>query len=330
MTFRLLLAIWAGLSVLWSLAPDVTLFFLGDLAQLLVFVLLLWEFVVSYQDQLWVLRSLLLGMLVPLGMQLVSFGGIARGYAVTEAEATRYSGGGLDLNYLAHLFSVSVVIATYLATNPSENGTLVPLGLWRYVPAAVLGALLTGSRGGYLCLLLAAFFVLLLCGFSLRRVLSWFKYLVPTALVSALLWYVVLPVALQSRLSEGTLTADTFSVRVGFWQRGLEYSFLRQPRQGIGLGAVRARNHRASASKTAVAHNVAISVLVELGVVGMLLFLVLLVSLYWAACACLGGKSAFRWGFSAFGCSAPWDPVRRLTNSVGSCRHWWPRWLPPA
>ena len=138
------------LSLTWSLAPDATSTTVSRMLQLVIFVLLVWEFAVSYQDQLWLLRSLVPGMFVPLGMQLASFGGLSGGTAFTENEAVRYSGGGHDLNYLAMMFAISIVIAIYLASNPSKPERKLRWGYWAYVAAAVLGLADRIACGGYL------------------------------------------------------------------------------------------------------------------------------------------------------------------------------------
>ena len=280
MTWRVALALWSGISFLWSMDREITLETIPRLGQDLILILLLWEFAVSYRDQLWLLRSLLLGMFVPLGMQLASFGRLGRGGE--NVEEMRVSGGGHDLNYLAMMFAVSIVIAVYLATNSSRLDRKVRWGYWGYTAAAVLGALLTGSRAGLACLMVTGFFCMLLAGFSLRRALQWSKYLVPASLLALVVRFVV-PAALQSRLLEGTATADSFAVRIGYWTRGITSSFVAQPMTGVGLGGYSAVTTALTGTKTGVAHNVAISILVELGVVGIVLFLVFVVSLYRAA-----------------------------------------------
>ena len=54
------------------------MFYIPRVAQILLLVLLIWEFAVTYQDQLWPLRSLLVGMLVPLAMAFAAFRGSSR------------------------------------------------------------------------------------------------------------------------------------------------------------------------------------------------------------------------------------------------------------
>ena len=93
---------------------------------LAIFVLILWEFAPKLSDHVWLLRSMLAGMLVPLAMGIVQARGALRFVA---EEGLRYGGGGQDLNYLAFMYSVSIVVAVYLAYRFSVIGPLSPLVL---------------------------------------------------------------------------------------------------------------------------------------------------------------------------------------------------------
>ena len=281
-TWRVVLAVWSGLVCFWSLAPAATTdgLPLGPPLDLHHVALGIRRFLPGPGLDL---RSLLLGMLVPLSMQALQFAGVYRASeSLPEGEAARVSGGGHDLNYLALMLAVSIVIAAYLATNPTKTDRRLRWGYWAFVALAALGALLTGSRGGLVCLFAAAFFALPVAGFSLRRVLQWFKYLAPLLLLAISLYF-VLPAVLRSRLSEGTETAGTFTLRWNYWIRGLTYSLPAQPLVGIGFNAYSPVTTERSGVKTAVAHNVVISVLVELGVIGLMIYLAYLLSLYYVA-----------------------------------------------
>ena len=136
MVMRVVLVLFSAMSLAWSLAREDTLSNMPRIAQLLIFVLLIWEFAVTYKDQVWILRSLLVGMLVPLSMAFAAF---SRSLAHSRPKAESVSrGGGHDLNYLAYMCSVSILIAVYLATNS------LPLDRycrWFYWGMAVLCAL---------------------------------------------------------------------------------------------------------------------------------------------------------------------------------------------
>ena len=145
MVMRVIIVLFSVTSLAWSVARDDTLHNLSRVAQLLILSLLIWEFVVTYQDQLWIFRSWLIGMLVPLAMGIMAY----RGASQFEIESGgRFSGGGLDMNYLAYMCSVVVLIGVYMATNPSPLERLLRWGYWAIVMLCAVQVVLTGSRGG--------------------------------------------------------------------------------------------------------------------------------------------------------------------------------------
>jgi len=265
MVLRVVLVLYSAASLVWSFDRDVTADYLPRIAQVLVLVLLIWEFAVTYKDQMWILRSLLVGMLVPLTMAFAGF----RGTSQFEAESgARFSGGGLDLNYLAYMCSVSIVISVYLATNASSP--LDRFFRWFYWVMAVLCALettLTGSRGGFICMLVASVFAMVLAGVSRRRILTILQVLVVTVFVYVLVRYIV-PAALLNRVTqEQSIMEDP---RFGIWMRGFA-TYPKYPLFGAGAG-VYADVTAVSGEKMRVAHNTFLSVLVELGGIGFLLY----------------------------------------------------------
>ena len=203
------------MSVAWSFAREDTLSTLPRIAQLLVFILLVWEFAVTYKDQMWVLRSFLVGMLVPLAMAFAEFRGASR----FEAEAgERFTGGGADLNYLAYMCSVSILIAVYLATNASALDRYCRWLYWGMAILCALECMLTGSRGGFVCLLVAAVFAMILAGVSRRRILTILQVLAAGLVVFVLVYYLV-PAALLNRVTREQSIAE--DPRFGIWMRGL-------------------------------------------------------------------------------------------------------------
>ena len=75
---RVALAVYMTISVLWSFEAVEVSDTILRVGQLLVFVVLIWEIAVSYSDQLWLMRSFLVGMSIPLAMQVVTLGSLSR------------------------------------------------------------------------------------------------------------------------------------------------------------------------------------------------------------------------------------------------------------
>ncbi len=129
-------------------------------------------------------------------MQYASRAGI---YEMNSSdESARLSGGGHDLNYLAAMEAVSIIIAVYLATNPTKVERLLRPVYWFLVGLLSLGIFLTASRSGFLCLLAAVPFAMIVGGVSFRNVVLVVKSGL-IILVIAAIGYFVVPSSLWSR-----------------------------------------------------------------------------------------------------------------------------------
>jgi O-antigen ligase len=113
----------------------------------------------------------------------------------------------------------------------------------------------------------------------LRRV-NW-KVALLFLIVAGGLGYVapkLLPEQLSSRLTEGT-KAHTFTGRVEIWQAGLR-GWLESPLLGYGTGSYPEISQR-NGSEHMVAHNTWINVLVEVGFIGLFLFMLIWITVLW-------------------------------------------------
>jgi O-antigen ligase len=264
LVLRVVLVLFSAMSLAWTLDTAETLFTLERFVLLLIFVLFIWEFAVAYQDQVWLLRSFLFGMIVPLIMAYLGFAGSSR-FAAEGGE--RFSGGGQDLNYLAYMYAVSIMIAVYLATNSLPLDRFCRWFYWGMAVLCAIGSLLTGSRGGFICLIAAAVFSMIMSGVSRRRLITSIQILAMLAFVYLLARYLV-PTALLDRVTWSQSVLE--DPRIGIWTRGLS-AFLGSPLIGVGSGAYAVV--AAIGDKRSLAHNTFVSVLVELGIVGLGLYL---------------------------------------------------------
>jgi O-antigen ligase len=193
----------------------------------------------------------------------------------------RYGGGGQDLNYLAYMYTVSLLVAVYLATNSLTLDRYLRWLYWGVAAACAMGTLLTGSRGGFACLIASGVFTMVLAGMSRRRIFT-----IVQILGMALVIYFLVRSSLPSMLLErATLGGGGASLaedpRIRIWLQGLA-SVRRNPLFGVGAG-VYATVTAIDGGKAYVAHNTFISVAVELGLVGLALYLVYIAMLFRAA-----------------------------------------------
>ncbi len=182
------------------------------------------------------------------------------------------------MNYLAYMCSAAILIAVYLATNPLPWDRFCRWFYWGMAVLCAITTVLTGSRGGFGCMLAAGLFSMVLAGVSRRRILTVLQVLAAVACVYFLARYIV-PAALLNRVVWDEPIAE--DPRWGIWQRGLAV-FWQHPLLGVGAGTY-ATATAVLGQRTMTAHNTFISILVELGTVGLALYLWYTIMLFRAA-----------------------------------------------
>jgi O-antigen ligase len=265
--------LWAGLTLVWSAAPDMTLSRLGSYAQLFVLVWLIWE--LAPEEKRWaaLLRA------YSLGAAIASINTIRNLLGADPDEIAgpnfiadgRYAPEGFDQNELALMLALSVPITIYLITR--RQSRLLEVLCWIQLVLCATAILLTGSRAGVICLALASTMML----FAIPHLPGWKKTACVIAVSCAvLLAAIAVPattwdrlLTLGSEVSEGTLNH-----RTSIWAAGLTV-FRDHALLGVGAGAF-GPSVLPLIDIDYIAHNSFLSVLVELGVVGELILLSLL------------------------------------------------------
>ncbi len=267
--------LWSTASCLWSVSPDVTVERASTLLQLLVVIFLVSQFCSTEDAVRRLMMAFVLGTLVSCSETIIRF--------LTHQTTfyDRYAANGFDPNDLSLVLSLSIPISYYLflrSHGPKGLGWLVQIA------AVTVSSVLTASRSGA---------VAMLCSFSIlpltvgrlngtRRA----ALLVLAVLAGFSLTFV--PGYLWERLGTtmGEVAQGTLHGRTAIWAGGLR-SFSMHPFLGVGAGAfaqgVDPLLFYPVAGYGYVAHNTFVSVLVELGAVGVLIFLALLGSVAIAA-----------------------------------------------
>lgn len=190
----------------------------------------------------------------------------------------RFASGGSDPNDYAALLLLGVMVCGYGLT-----------GSWRYVAATILvaGILGTASRGGFVALVTVPALLMLVPGRSPDKnntaVRRFARLAIVVAVILGTVWlsFSVLPrvAAIFSERAEtlSVVKAQTFSGRTIIWNTGLRL-YEEHPVLGVGLGNFALAND-SGAYAGAVAHNMYLGILAELGVIGLLMFVGFLVSL---------------------------------------------------
>jgi O-antigen ligase len=142
---------------------------------------------------------------------------------------------------------------------------------YAYIPAATMGILLTASRGALLATLPAWLFVL----GTFPRLNLFLRFLIVTILISVLfIAPLLIPESSFERLSTlgASISQGDLGNRMDVWRGGI-LVFSEHPLFGIGNGAF-----PTTVPAREVAHNIFLSILTEVGLVGFGLFMLILVT----------------------------------------------------
>jgi len=275
---------WVGLSLFWTIDRMSTLERIGTYFQMLAIVWIIWELAISDRRVTTVIQSYVFGTCVLAVDTIVNY---ANGTQAADlwAEAGkvkwhdyRYSVYGVNENDLGLMLALSVPMTIYLLTR--KKSRLLTTFCWLHMGLCFTALMLSGSRGG----LFSALIGLGLFPLVMRKLPRW-QRLVFAAVCAAGLSigiYLVPEEAwtrfqtLGDEVTEGTLTHRTV-----LWSAGME-QFRDHPFLGVGAGAYGTAVLRA-VDLPLVAHNTFVSVLVELGVAGALILVILLAALYYSA-----------------------------------------------
>jgi len=267
--FAVLFVLWAGATSLWSVDPEATQTVFLTYLQLLVLVWLISEIAWSPARQRALFQAYVLGAGVAAVLTIHDY---LSGVIALDTVAGRFAALNQDPNDLGLTFALGLPMAWYVSLSHARGAWL-----WRlYLPLAITAILLTGSRGAVLTGLVG----LSIIPWTLRRMRLRTKVaLYALAAGSLVLASYLVPNASLARIAStrADIEAGYFGGRGPVWLAGLEVA-REHPLVGVGAGgypeAVEPTIHQEM-----VAHNVLLSILVEDGTVGFLLFVAMLVAL---------------------------------------------------
>ncbi|WP_249620993.1 O-antigen ligase family protein [Desulfuromonas sp. CSMB_57] len=262
-------ALWTMTSFFWTVDLEVSKKAIITTLQLLVFFWLIWEFARDRSRQAGLMHAYVVGAC---GSSLATVYAYLHGqYEFYE----RYSTRGFDPNDLGLMLVLALPMAWHLSWD-RDNSRWLRWTAWLYLPLGAVAILLTGSRASFLAAMVPVAYIL----WSSRR-LSWGQVLIGTGVIAlavlASLKYV--PATSWQRLSTIGMELSRGSVggRGRIWRDGFQV-FLEHPLFGVGAGAFRG-GLAARFGYQAAPHNLFLSIMVGLGIVGLGLFLT---ALYWA------------------------------------------------
>lgn len=272
----------AGASFFWSSAPEDSLTRLVTYLQMLAMVWLIFQNADTPRAVHALLIAYVAGACVSLGS---IFWNLASG---VEGEWERYSAQGFNPNDMAIILALGIPMAWYLG---EARGRSIFSWFGRLYPfAAVIGIALTASRNGLLGATLAMTYpIFTWVRGSLRQKLG--VALLAVMAVTAALTFV--PEASWARLATfGDAMGGGMNSRTSIWLAGVK-AFAERPLFGWGAGAFRFAVEPFFGFPIAP-HNVYLSVLVELGLAGFILF-TLLIGLGFASLVGMPSRERIFW-----------------------------------
>ncbi|MBD2355853.1 O-antigen ligase family protein [Tolypothrix sp. FACHB-123] len=253
---------WNAASVFWSVEPTKSFSFLFSYIQRLGLTLLIWDTYTTFTNLKNGLQAYVLGVYVAVIFTLFNFltnntGGNYQRFAVT----------GFQPDDSGFNMALGIPIAWYLAsTTNNQDSHWWKLINYIFIPAALIGIILTGTRTALICTLPTI--LLILSSFKRLKVSTRIILIILfSGVVFSLQFFVPETLFLRLQSTGSEITSGDLNGRLIIWREGFA-SFLQHPFLGVGLGAIRTTN-----SLGKVAHNSFISVLVEVGGIGLLLFL---------------------------------------------------------
>ena len=265
-----LFILWNAISVFWSADLNRTLTHLGTWVQLFGLVFILWDLYTTRTSILAGLQAFILGEFVPIGIAISKYfsGNVFYAHYQRFSPAAQTNPDGFGL-----ILALGIPVAWYLASleKTTKMSGLLKLINYTYIPAAFIGLALSGTRGALIAAIPGMVFGL----FTLSRLKIWVRVIIFVFLASAIFFLLpyVKPLKSFQRWSTTTseLTGGDLHQRTFIWREGLAY-FVEHPILGVGSNMYHTVN-----SLNKEAHNSFVSVLVELGLIGFILFGIMLV-----------------------------------------------------
>jgi O-antigen ligase len=260
----LLFVVWTGIGIMVLQLEDVPKKFY-TFVQLFLAMWMMWELAPDRRRQIGLFIAYVLGAYVAALDTIYIFaqqGGLLR----------RFASAGADPNSLAMNLALGLPMAWYLGM--THHRALVRWIGRAYLPISLLAITLTGSRGG----MITAFVALLIVPLTLPN-LSPGKVVTAIALLvlSGALAVAYVPENIVERLGTTgeSVQSLSFGGRFRLWTAGM-HAFFDRPIMGYGAASFRAVITPELGYMAQVAHNSYLSIMVEEGLIGLLLFLSML------------------------------------------------------
>jgi O-antigen ligase len=260
--------LWNITSLLWTYYVNDTIRLIQTYVQLSFMVWMLWDLCTTPAALRSVLAAYVAGAYVSIGSVTANY---LAGQEISAGPEGRYSGASMNANELAIILALGIPVAWHLATTaqPGIRSRIFQLLCYAYLPLCLPAILLTGARTSLFVALPGLLFVV----FTSNRLKPIQRLLVFSLLAAgAIVLISRIPPSTFDRLATAgtSIRAADLGGRVKLWTGSLNV-VSDHPILGVGAGALHTPFILGSQ-----AHNTFISILSELGPIGLILFVAVL------------------------------------------------------
>lgn len=258
--------LWAFAGLIWSIEPSSTIVYASTFLQFLVLIVALWQIFGNEAGRVAIMQAYVVGCVIAV------LDGVRNFATGNEAVYLRFSVSNTDPNEYALVLALGIPMAYELFTRSSKAVRVLNLIL---IPVLIVGIILSSSRGGTI----AAAVALMVFPLGLRALDRFSRRVILTVLALGVVavpfyWGQIADTVGTNLERIGTvgseLTSGTLNERSTIWMGGLT-AFSERPLLGSGGGTFPAALEGVMGMRQ-VAHNTFISVAVEMGVIGFVLF----------------------------------------------------------
>ena len=261
---------WTTLTTFWSADPTESMGAVLLWLQSFVFVYILWDLYRTKAALLAGLQAYVLGSYAAVGGAVLNY----LNHNAFYTHMDRYSLGDTNPDGYGFIIALGIPVACYLAAS-AETPRVLRFLNYGFLPVAFLGIALSGTRTASVGAAVG-----LLYGFAtLTRLRLVTRVAVVALLAVALLALLPIVQPLRSFQRLGTTGTEVaqgdLNGRTELWREGFN-AFLEHPVLGVGTDM-----YRSVSALSKVAHNSYLSVLVEEGLIGLVLFVAILGIVVW-------------------------------------------------
>lgn len=259
--------LWILASFYWSIDLQKSLDAIKVYAKQGIFIWLIWEFAQTEERQVSLMKAYVLGAFIAIASILNAF------LQGQQSSYFRYSAQGFDPNDIGLTIAIGVPIAWYIGSFLKDK--IVSWAFCLYVPLAFIAIILTASRSAFICLMVSSIFVIL----SFRRlsIVNKFAVLILVTISGFLIFKYVPSYSWARIMTIGSqISAGDLGSRFNIWRGGLE-AFSNDPLFGSGIGTFSIGVEKFIGVAISP-HNLFLSIMVDLGIVGLFIFLAIVLS----------------------------------------------------